>query len=69
MNYKNLLLAAQARLGHAQRRFRQLQRELVECEDRESRVEITRQMSIVLQTVSNEKALVECIKLKMKAIH
>lgn len=69
MNYKDLYLAAKARLSYAQRRFRQLQKELVEEEDRESRAEITRQMAIVTQTIANEKALIECIKLKMRAIH
>jgi hypothetical protein len=66
-NLKDLYCAALARLNYAQRRFRQLQKELVAEEDRETRIEITRQMAIVAQTIANEKALIECIKLKMRA--
>lgn len=63
MNYKDLQLAAMSRLGAAERRFRALQRELVEEEDYEVRREICRQMAIVARTVSNERVLIERLKL------
>lgn len=63
MNYKDLQLAAMSRLGASERRFLALQRELVEEDDPEVRREICRQMAIVARTISNERVLIEHLRM------
>lgn len=63
MTIKDMQLAAQARKSEAERRFCQLQKELVACDDAEERKEIIRQMYLCLKIIENETALIERLKL------